>query len=133
MIIHGMSLSQSILWEANETSRFWYWFGASGRRYIHSVYPADACPPLPGAVFLAVRRIGNLRTVLKVGRFPVTWDVKPGKSCAIDMANPAVNEIHVHLLAKCEADAEAIVNDLRTALEQEEEDDSGARSLGLAA
>lgn len=133
MIIHGTSLNRTVLWDANEASRFWYWFGASGCRYIHSVYPADACPPLPGAVVLAVKRIGHLRTVLKVGRFPVTWDIKPGKGCNIDIANPAVNEIHVHLLAKCEANAEAIVNDLRAALEQEDEDSAGSRSLGLAA
>jgi hypothetical protein len=71
--------------------------------------------------------------VLKVGRFPVTWELTSGRGCPIDIANPAVNEIHVHLLAKCEADAEAIVSDLRTALEQEDDDSAGVRPLGLAA
>jgi hypothetical protein len=129
MIIHGMSLNHTILWDSNEASRFWYWFGASGRRYIHSVYPADACPPLPGAVFLAVKRIGNLRTVLDVDRFAATFDVKPGEGCNIKIGNPAVNEIHVHLLAKCEADAEAIANDLRAALKQEDDAGFGAKRL----
>ncbi|TMJ38191.1 MAG: hypothetical protein E6G89_12780, partial [Alphaproteobacteria bacterium] len=54
---------------------FWYWHGASGRRYIHSVYSPDSCPPLPGAVFLAVRRLGALRTVLGAGHFAGLWDV----------------------------------------------------------
>jgi hypothetical protein len=129
MIIHGTSLSHAILWDSNEASRFWYWFGASGRRYIHSVYPVDVCPPLPGAIFLAVKRIGNLRTVLDVGRFPVTFDVKPSGRCNVKIGNPAVNEIHVHLLAKCETDAEAIVNDLRAALEQEDDASTGTKRL----
>src|SRR6478609_5390047 len=69
MIIHGIPLSIPYSGGTETEPRFWYWHGASGRRYIHSVYRPETCPPLPGAVFLAVRSLGNLRTVLGAGRF----------------------------------------------------------------
>src|SRR3954463_7132796 len=94
MIIHGTPLT-SILPEGSIEPRFWYWFGASGRRYIHSVYPAGCCPPLPGAVFIAVKRTGTLRTAVSVGRFSVFWDLSVTPAVGWD-----VEELHVHLLAR---------------------------------
>ncbi len=35
--------------ECDFASRFVYWTGGSGRRYIHTVYEADACPRCPVA------------------------------------------------------------------------------------
>jgi hypothetical protein len=108
-LIHGTPLSSpSLLGPAGET-RFWYWYGASGRRYIHSVYDADACPPLPGAIYIAVKCIGEMRTALRVGRFP-TFCLSVGvKECGAD-------EIHVHLLARNEEEAAAIFADLQGTL-----------------
>ncbi|MGQ0484661.1 MAG: hypothetical protein ACT4SY_04835 [Hyphomicrobiales bacterium] len=93
--------------------RFWYWRGASGRRYIHSIYEARSCPPLPGAVYVAVRRVGNAREALAVGRFPSFLD-----AFAPSTAGPAPDEIHVHLLARNEADAKAVLADLELALDE---------------
>src|SRR3954471_1896093 len=99
MLIQGSSMSHSLLRDADAASRFWYWHGASGKRYIHSVYAADSCPPLPGAVYIAVKRTGPLRTALHCGRFPPIWAMCSDLAC---------DEIHVHLLAQSDAEARNI-------------------------
>src|SRR5215510_11037456 len=38
---------------------FHYWRGASGRRYLHSVYTLIGCPALPRANYILVRRHDN--------------------------------------------------------------------------
>lgn len=97
--------------------RFWYWHGTSGKRYIHSIYSLDACPPLPGAVFIHVKKLASGKRVgVDVGRFSHDWDyvealVEKQKSDFGD-----VDEIHVHLLAHDDHDAEQIANDLKHGL-----------------
>lgn len=110
MIIRGVPLT-AISSDRPAEPRFWYWFGASGRRYIHSVYHADRCPPLPGAVFIAVKRTGALRTALSVGRFSVFWDLH-----GLPDIGRGADEFHVHLLARGEEDARDIAADLARAL-----------------
>jgi hypothetical protein len=113
--------------------RFVYWRGASGRRYIHTVYDADACPPLPGAVFVAVARGGDgYCRALAVGRFP--------KPHAFNLARPAddgssahrADEMHVHLLAEDEAERRAVVEDLRGALQLAPQPDRAKMDRALA-
>ena len=111
MIIHGRPLN-AIFNDKSAEPRFWYWFGSSGQRYIHSVYPAGRCPPLPGAVFIAVKRTGTLRTALAVGGFSVFWDMSGARELECD-----ADEIHVHLLARDDRHAETIAADLAQALE----------------
>jgi hypothetical protein len=110
MLIHGSPISINFPLGSNDNERFWYWRGASGKKYIHSVYAASACPPLPGAIYVAVRRIGQLRTVTAMGRFSPFWD-----GTSSEMADVDADEIHVHLLARDNAAAEAILNDLKAA------------------
>jgi hypothetical protein len=90
--------------------RFWYWHGASGRKYIHSVYRPDSCPPLPGAVYVAVKSIAGMRVVISVGRFPPV--LEGGARSRFEGAN----EVHVHLLARDDGDAETIRRDLEAAI-----------------
>ena len=50
-------------------ARLQMWTGASGRRYVHSVYSLIECPPLPKATYLLVRReLDGRRVVLHVGQ-----------------------------------------------------------------
>jgi hypothetical protein len=104
MLLTGSPLTLSLLRESGSHGRFWYWQGASGRRYIHTVYPVRACPPLPGAIFVAVKRIGTLRTVLSLGLLNGFEDFR------------GADEIHVHLLSGSKAEAEAILADLGAGL-----------------
>lgn len=116
MFIHGTPLEIPFSGGTETDPGFWYWHGASGRRYIHSVYRPQTCPPLPGAVFLAVRRLGSLRTVLAAGRFAGFWDVNIPAGTADHWQGLGANEIHVHLLSRDEAEALAVAADLEAAL-----------------
>jgi hypothetical protein len=115
MLIHGSPISINFPQGFGDNERFWYWRGASGKKYIHSVYEVGTCPPLPGAIYVAVRRIGNLRTVIAVSRFPPFWD---GTFSAHE--NVDADEIHVHLLARDTISADTILSDLKSAFEIEE-------------
>ena len=93
--------------------RCWYWRGASGRHYIHSVYRPRTCPPFRGAVYVAVKRNGDLRRALAVGSFSDFWTASAG-SQAIDARG--ADEIHVHLLARSPAAIMAVVADVQAAM-----------------
>lgn len=90
--------------------RFCYWRGLSGRRYIHTIYPAAACPPLSGALYLAVAaEADGGKRVLVAGRFPPFFELMPTfpKACT---------EVHAHLLAGSDAEARMALEDLTAGL-----------------
>jgi hypothetical protein len=122
MFIHGSPITADFPQDLGLKDRFWYWFGASGKKYIHSIYPLDQCPPLPGAIYVAVRCTGCLRTAVAVGKFP------PIEACAMgsfdhpSFADLGVTEIHVHLLARNATSAQDILSDLQEAFRAEGED-----------
>ena len=110
MLIHGSPIAINFPHGSHDNERFWYWRGRSGKKYIHSIYAGDACPPLPGAIYVAVRRIGNLRAVTAMGRFSPFWDGTSSELAGVD-----ADEIHVHLLARDNAAANAVLDDLQAA------------------
>lgn len=116
MLIHGFPISAKLPEELGIGERFWYWRGASGRNYIHSIYPADACPPLPGAIYVAVRRVNGERRAIAAGRFSSSWDGGLGGFAGSRFGGLDADEIHVHLLARNDAAAEAVLSDLQAAL-----------------
>ena len=116
MLIHGFPPAAKLPGDGRAGDRFWYWRGASGRNYIHSIYGPETCPPLPGAVYVVVRKLGPLRIAIATGRFSPVWDGP------LDLADyTGADEIHVHLLARDEANAEAIFHDLEVALEDRDQ------------
>jgi hypothetical protein len=117
MLIHGTPMAADLPSDPDFKDRFWYWTGASGRKYIHSVYKIDECPPLPGAIYVAVRRDGPLRVVLGIGRFTPRWEGAWGGRDLASLRAEGVDEIHVHLLAKSPEVAKAILEDLLQAYE----------------
>jgi hypothetical protein len=100
--------------------QFWYWRGASGRKYIHSIYEPSNCPPLPGAVYVAVKRLGKTRAAVAVGRFNNVLDKARQAEERLRLFRLGTDEIHVHLLAKSADDADAIYRDLQAVMELEE-------------
>jgi hypothetical protein len=94
-----------------------YWRGASGRRYVHTVYSLIECPPLPKATYLLARRSGDgSRQVLHIAS---------GESSAPTLnlarirqlgATFGANEVHVHYLAEAESQRRLITCDLRAGL-----------------
>ncbi len=121
MQIHGTPITLTSPQDADMANRFWYWQGVSGRKYIHSVYDVDCCPPLPGAVYVGVKRAGSLRIAVTVGRFLPFWDKALPEKDLARLERLGVDEVHVHLLAKSADLAEAVLQDLTKALGNEQE------------
>ncbi len=108
-----MGFSASAELESEFSDRFWFWTGSSGKRYIHSVYSMENCPPLPGAIYVMVRRLkGGARVPVRMGRFSPLWDFP----LPAEMTDGA-SEIHVHLLAGDESQTVRVYDDLAAGLE----------------
>jgi len=99
----------------NERTRFHFWTGASGKRYVHSVYDLYECPPVPAANYVLVRRHANGRAeALSIGRVN---DGAPSLNLAQIRqrgAELSADEVHVHLLADTPTDSKLIEVDLRS-------------------
>src|SRR6476660_10448668 len=102
--------------EAAFDQAFHYWRGASGRRYLHSVYTLIGCPALPRANYILVRRMDDgSRTPLALGQT---------KDDAISLnlahlrhqgARLCANEVHIHLLAETPEERANVEGDLNKA------------------
>ncbi len=112
-MMQGFPISAKLPEDLGFGERFWYWRGASGRTYIHSIYQAGSCPPLAGAVFVLVRSSGGKRMAMAAGRFPNCVD---GGAVLNLPGDHHANEIHVHLLARDHDAANSVWRDLEDAL-----------------
>lgn len=119
MNLQGHPIAADLSPDLGLRDRFWYWQGASGRKYIHSIYEPNNCPPLPGALYVGVRRDGGGRQAVILGRFlvPAGFGVVQPMFSGLDL-----DEIHVHLLARNPAEASAILADLQRAFAPEAKD-----------
>ena len=96
--------------------RFCAWRGASGRRYIASVYEADLCPAYCDAALIAVATDPDGRrrilALADTGVFPEPVVARLAQSLA-PLAERL--EFHLHLLAANPADRRAALDDLAAA------------------
>lgn len=111
-MMQGYSLSASLSEDPGLGERFWYWRGASGQSYIHSIYSPDLCPPVAGAVFVIVRKTAGVRTAVATGRFGA-GNHRPSELCVA----LAGDEVHVHLLNREGDGAERVLRDLAATME----------------
>jgi hypothetical protein len=95
---------------------FHYWRGASGKRYLHSVYSLIGCPALPQANYILVRRYDDgSRVALALGQ---TKDEAISLNLAhlrYEGAKCGANEVHLHLLAETPESRALVEDDLATA------------------
>lgn len=94
------------------THDFTFWRGATGMKYVHTVYGLLDCPELPPCNVMLIRRSGGHADVLSIGR--VENDA-PSVNLAEIRRSAALlgaNEVHVHLLGKTQAERAAIEHDL---------------------
>jgi hypothetical protein len=96
--------------------RFHFWTGASGKRYVHTVYSLFDCPTIEDANYILVRRADRAtRTVLAIGRLcnqNVSLNLAEIRQHASALG---ADEVHVHLLASSPQEALAVEEDLITA------------------
>jgi len=94
-------------------ARFQFWRGASGERYLHTVYGLFDCPTLPEANYILVRRDPNgERTALRVGR---TTHEAPTLNLAEvrhRAAQLGANEVHVHFIPDTDEERRVVECDL---------------------
>ena len=95
---------------------FHAWHGASGRRYVDSVFPFDPCtrdaglPAFEAFVLIPVLRDGPGRRARKVE--VVEWGSARHRAIATGIQD-GVDEWHVHLLGASRLEREVIAADLR--------------------
>jgi hypothetical protein len=93
--------------------RFLFWHGASGGRYVHTVYGLAECPELGPANYILVRSLADgRRKALRIGR--VTHEAPALNLAEIRRfgAELGADEVHVHLLARDATEAKVIEFDL---------------------
>ncbi len=94
--------------------RFQFWTGASGRRYVHTIYTLMDCPALSsGNVILVKRGTGGQRTVLDINLLGPNSPTLNLAEIRQRGATLGANEVHVHLLAENEREAQRIAFDLQ--------------------
>ena len=95
------------------THDFTFWRGATGIRYVHTVYTLMDCPELPSANVILVRRHASGRTeVMHIGRVESEAPSLNLARIRQDAALLGANEVHIHLLADSATERAAIERDL---------------------
>lgn len=100
---------------AEPAQRFQFWTGASGKRYVHTIYSLIECPALPAGNYILVKRNEyGRRQVLTIGR--TTHEAASLNLADIRQrgATLGANEVHVHLLAETAKQMQMIEFDLKT-------------------
>ncbi len=89
--------------------RFYYWLGASGERYLHTVFAIDADFYSPGANLIVVRREPDgARIPLFIGRVGQLTDQEINHLQQFQGAN----ELHIHLMTMGDVAVNRVVEDL---------------------
>jgi len=98
-------------------ARFRSWRGASGRRYVFSIYSPHCCPAYSHAVIIlaAVDAAGDRTAafIADTGCFP---EIVLARAAANWTRGGAEIECHLHLLANSPAERRALIADLSHAL-----------------
>ena len=95
--------------------RFHFWTGASGRRYVHTVYSLLECPALASGNYVLVNRDDNgERTVLAIGSAIQAAASLNLAEIRRRGAELGANEVHVHLLAGNSKASKLVEYDLRS-------------------
>lgn len=111
LMLNGHALSPSLPEDIRLSGRFWYWQGASGQTYIHSIYSRDLSPPVPGAIFVIVHRCGSVRRAICAGQIGPDGRIPDSRPPA-----EGEEEIHLHLLARDAKSASEILSDMEEAM-----------------
>jgi hypothetical protein len=100
---------------ADLAQRFHFWSGASGRRYVHTIYSLVDCPAVPAGNYILVHRDAEgRRLVLAIGRVGNTAASLNLAEIRRRGAELGANEVHVHLLAPNAKLSRLIETDLRS-------------------
>jgi len=109
-----MSTTASVEGSSELMQRFQFWTGASGQRYVHTIYSLLECPALSsGNVILVGRDEDGQRTILDIAVLGINSPSLNLADIRQRGATLGANEVHVHLLADSEREAQRIAFDLQ--------------------
>jgi hypothetical protein len=92
----------------------WWWQGATGNWYIHSIFAFATSVPFDSANYIFVRReYDGRRSALYIGQSNKFFQRLPKHEKLEAARQLGVNELHVHLLAKSDPERFSIETDLR--------------------
>jgi len=92
-----------------------YWRGASGDRYLHTVYALVDCPALPKANYILVYRDADgTRRPLEIGQTLTNTHTLNLAHLRFMGARLGANEVHIHLLAEGADERAGVEMDLGT-------------------
>lgn len=106
----------AVFFDTDTGARFHFWTGATGKRYVHTVYSLFDCPPVEQANYVLVRRGDqSMRSILAIGR--LTNEAPSLNLAEIRQrgATLGADEVHIHLLATSMQESQAVEVDLRSA------------------
>lgn len=110
------AVSTAVVFENDLGARFHFWTGATGKRYVHTVYSLFDCPPVEQANYVLVRRGGQAkRSILAIGRLTNESPTLNLAEIRQRGATLGADEVHIHLLASSVQESQAVEVDLRTA------------------
>lgn len=96
---------------------FQFWSGASGARYVHTIYNLFECPPVEAANYILIKRhLNGERTVISIGRAAHATGTLNLAEIRLRSAQLGANEVHIHLLADSFGESQEIEADLRRSL-----------------
>jgi len=94
--------------------RFQFWTGASGARYVHTVYSLVTCPTLPASNFMLIKRDADGEPdVLSIGQLTNSATSLNLAEVRRRGAELGATEVHIHLLADGAKQAMSIQQDLQ--------------------
>jgi hypothetical protein len=100
---------------ADLAQRFHFWSGASGRRYVHTIYSLVECPAIPAGNYVLVHRDAQGRRIVlaigRVGNAAASLNLAEIRRRGAELG---ANEVHVHLLAPNAKLSRLIETDLRS-------------------
>ena len=92
---------------------FHYWDGATGTRYLHSVYGLMECPELPKANYIIVRRLEcGERVPLHIGQTKADASSLNLAHIRQTAARLGASEIHIHVLTDSPTERSEVERDL---------------------
>ena len=113
---HVLPLAAQAVGQATPSCHFWT--GASGRRYVHTVYTLFDCPEVPSGNFMLVHRdTRGRRSVLAIGDLRHSAASLNLAELRQRGARLGANEVHIHLLAETAHERRLIEVDLRAGCE----------------
>lgn len=99
--------------EVGEEQKFHYWQGASGKRYIHTVYSLFNCPELPKTNYVLVNRnMDGTCTPLVIGETTSNAESLNLAFLRQNAAKHNANEIHIHVMTNNKYERDMVRLDL---------------------